>query len=184
MTYGSGELSGYSSVSLLGTGATGVVRVMRHDQTGRLIAVKFLAASLAGVPEFRERFRREAAILEKLRHPHIANLHWYVEDSTGAAIAMELVNGVELKHLIGQGVATPEAALLVLRGSLSALGHAHQAGVVHRDYKPGNVLVDAQGISRPVHFGLAAPVGETGVIEGTPKYAAPEQWRGAAATPA
>ncbi|HEV7678437.1 MAG TPA: protein kinase [Candidatus Dormibacteraeota bacterium] len=185
MTEGSSaDLEGYVSVSVLGSGATGVVRVMRQEAGGGLEAVKFLADPLVGDRVFRARFRHEAAILERLRHPHIASLLWYVEDERVVAIGMELVDGVQLRRVIASGVASPEAALVVLRGSLSALQHAHAAGVVHRDYKPANVLVDGQGISRLVDFGIAAGVGEAGVVEGTPAYTAPEQWRGEAATPA
>ncbi len=176
------EFDNLTPVRELGRGATGVVMVMR-DASGTLFAVKTLAPSLAQVAEFRERFRGEAAILEGLDHPNIARLRGYHETDATAAIAMDLVDGAPLNRLIAGGSATPHAALVVLRGSLSALESAHAVGVVHRDYKPANVIVDTSGVSRLVDFGIAAPSGTAGVAEGTPAYAAPEQWNGAAATP-
>jgi serine/threonine-protein kinase len=110
----------------------------------------------------------------------------YVEaPGEGAAIVMELVEGVSLHEMITRnGAASPEAALVVLKGSLLGLTAAHAAGIVHRDYKPENVLVDASGESKLTDFGVAVRVGLPTVASGTPLYMAPEQWAGAPATPA
>ena len=178
------RFAGYTELRELGRGATGRVIVARHDADGSLVAIKELSAEMLGDAAFVSRFRAEAEILRGLRHPNIVALYWYVEQPDGAAIAMEAVDGVALRRLLDSGPTEPEAALLTLRGSLLALDHAHRAGVVHRDYKPENVLVDATGASRLIDFGIAVPRGESGWRAGTPSYMAPEQWAAGEATPA
>ena len=127
------------------------------------------------------RFTREAQVLASLNHPHIAAIYG-VEDG---AIVMELINGVNLAELIkAEGATGPEAALLVLKGSLLGLSAAHIMGVVHRDYKPGNVLVRGDGVSKLAGFGIAVRAGDDAPAAGTPAYMAPEQWRGNPVTPA
>src|SRR5690606_15064670 len=102
----------------------------------------------------------------------------------GAAIVMEFVDGVTLRALLDHsGAMRPEAALVVLKGSLLGLAAAHEAGVVHRDYKPENVLVPDDGTSKLADFGVAVPVGPAG-FAGTPAYMAPEQWEAGAVTTA
>jgi len=114
----------------------------------------------------------------------VVRLFRFVESEQGAAIVMEAINGVSLKAVLGEnGALAPEAALLVLKGSLLGLAAAHAVGVVHRDYKPANVVVQADGLSKLVDFGVAVLAGE-GSLAGTPAYMAPEQWRGEPCTPA
>ena len=111
--------------------------------------------------EFAEMFRGEAAVLASMDNPHVVRLYEYVESSSGAAIVMELVDGVSLRQILArQGGTTPEAALVVLQGSLLGLAAAHARGVVHRDYKPDNVLVDGDGASKLTDFGIAARAGD------------------------
>ncbi|MEU6201253.1 serine/threonine-protein kinase [Streptomyces sp. NPDC047061] len=178
-------VSGYTQEKELGAGASGRVVLATHDTTGTRVAIKYLADQLRDDPTFREVFRAEARLLGELRSPHVVELYEYVESPRGAAIVMELVDGVPLRRLLREhGATTPEAALVVLRGSLLGLAAAHAAGVVHRDYKPDNVLVAADGSSKLVDFGIAVPSGVAANASGTPTYMAPEQWTGGAAGPA
>ena len=181
------QLSGYTPVRPLGSGASGTVVLATHDATGTSVAIKYLTPVLGDEATFRAAFRREAELLGRIDDPHVSRLYEYVESADGAAIVMELVNGVSLRQMLREhGPTTPESALCVLKGSLAGLAAAHAHGVVHRDYKPENVLVTGEGLSKLADFGIATPVGHgTGtVVTGTPRYMAPEQWTGAPATPA
>ena len=188
MTGGAGgkwEVPGCVAVRTLGEGAGGRVVLARHVATGVPVAIKYLSDRLRGDQEFLARFRAEARLLGDLRHPCVVGLYEYVEARRGAAIVMEAVDGVSLRELLRtRGATGPEAALVLLKGSLLGLGAAHTAGVVHRDYKPENVLVRADGSSALVDFGIAVRVGRETEAAGTPAYMAPEQWRGEAAGPA
>ncbi|MGI5328630.1 serine/threonine-protein kinase [Actinomadura nitritigenes] len=181
---GGWRVPGYSELRVLGEGAQGRVVLARHDGTGRPAAIKYLAGALAGDAEFRERFRGEADLLRRLHHPFVARLYGLVETADGAAIVMEAVDGASLKAVLAHsGPLAPEAALAVLKGSLLGLAAAHDLGIVHRDYKPANVIVRGDGCSKLIDFGIAVEAGEGG-RSGTPVYMAPEQWRGEPASPA
>jgi len=173
----------YTTLSELGAGATGTVEAARHEPTGELVAIKRLSPEFLGDETFLDRFRAEAAVLRTIQHPNIVALYEYIEAAGLAAIVMELVRGAPLQRLISSGPTRPEAALAVMRGSLLGLQEAHRAGIVHRDYKPANVLVDGAGRSRLVDFGIAVRRGEGGWRAGTPEYMAPEQWAAGEATP-
>ncbi|MFF9063426.1 serine/threonine-protein kinase [Streptomyces sp. NPDC014882] len=176
---------GYSESLELGSGASGRVVLAVHEPTGVPVAVKYLSESLRTRPGFVHGFRAEAQLLAGLSSPHVAGLYEYVEATDGAAIVMELVDGVSLRAaLTRQGPLSPEAALAVLKGSLLGLADAHRVGVVHRDYKPENVLVSPEGVSKLVDFGIAVDAGVRAGAAGTPAYMAPEQWTGAPASPA
>jgi serine/threonine-protein kinase len=176
---------GYTEARELGSGASGRVALAVHEETGLPVAVKYLSESLRTRPGFVAEFRAEARLLGGLESPHVAGLYEYVEGPDGAAIVMELVDGLSLRRLLTQEAPlVPEAALTLLKGSLLGLADAHRLGVVHRDYKPENVLVTAEGTSKLVDFGIAATDGTTAGIAGTPSYMAPEQWTGAPASPA
>jgi serine/threonine-protein kinase len=157
----------------------------KHDPTGTLVAIKYLRRELLADAEFAQLFRAEAAVLASLDDPNVVRLYEYVESPAGAAIVMELIGGVTLREILTfQGKTTAEAALVVLRGSLLGLAAAHRRGVVHRDYKPENVLVNGDGISKLTDFGIAARAGDHPVPAGTLLYAAPEQMAGSASSPA
>ena len=133
----------------LGSGGFGDVVLARHDTSGNLVAIKYLRGDLLADPQFAVMFRDEAATLASLADPNIVRLYEYAESPSGAAIVMELVDGVSLREILArQGKTTAEAARVVLRGSLLGLAAAHRHGVVHRDYKPENVLINEEGISK------------------------------------
>ncbi len=180
------SVPGYSEVRVLGSGGFGEVVLARHDASGTLVAVKYVHPDkLAEDPRFTELFRAEAAMLASVDDPHVVRLYEYVEAPRGAAIVMELVDGTSVREIVAhQGATSAEAALVVLQGSLLGLAAAHAAGVVHRDYKPENVLVDGAGVSKLTDFGIAARSGERALPAGTWAYAPPEQWAGGPASPA
>ncbi|MCK8433157.1 serine/threonine protein kinase [Streptomyces sp. D2-8] len=179
------EVPGYTESLELGSGASGRVVLAVHEETGVPVAVKYLSETLRVRPGFVHDFRAEARLLGGLESPYVAGLYEYVESPDGAAIVMELVEGVPLRALLKrEGPLGPEAALVVLKGSLLGLADAHRVGVVHRDYKPENVLVMPDGSSKLVDFGIAVDTGTSAGVAGTPSYMAPEQWTGAPASPA
>ena len=179
------SVPGYTGLRTLGSGGFGEVVLARHDRSETPVAIKYLRQNLLSDPEFAEMFRNEATVLAALDDPHVVRLYEYVESPYGAAIVMELIDGVSLRKILtGQGKTTPEAALVVLRGSLLGLAAAHQHGVVHRDYKPENVLVNGDGDSKLTDFGIAARAGESPIAAGTLVYAPPEQFGGSPASPA
>jgi serine/threonine-protein kinase len=177
---------GYTEERELGHGASARVVAATRDDTGQQVAIKYLAPRLLRDPNFLARFREEVELLASIDVPHVVRLFDYVEDpGVGAAIVMELVDGVSLHEMITrQGATSPESALVVLKGSLLGLAAAHQLGIVHRDYKPENVLVDGAGNSKLTDFGVAVKAGQRAPVGGTPLYMAPEQWNGEPATPA
>jgi serine/threonine-protein kinase len=177
---------GYAQERELGQGASGRVVAAVNVVTGQRVAIKYLADRLFRDPKFLAGFRAEAGLLKSLEVPQVVRLLDYAEaPGMGAAIVMELIDGVSLHQLIARnGPAGPESALAVLKGSLLGLAAAHAAGIVHRDYKPDNVLVDGQGNSKLSDFGIAIRAGRNVPVAGTPLYMAPEQWHGAPATPA
>ncbi|WP_412516710.1 serine/threonine protein kinase [Actinomadura madurae] len=175
------RLTGFTEDRELGRGAQGRVVLARHAESGTPVAIKYLAEGDAAAITA---LRAEAQMLGRLTSPYVARLFQFVESDQGAAIVMEAVDGVSLKEVLREhGTLAPEAALLVLKGSLLGLAAAHAVGVVHRDYKPANVVVRSDGLSKLVDFGVAVLAGE-GSRSGTPVYMAPEQWRGDPATPA
>ncbi|MFE4580954.1 serine/threonine-protein kinase [Streptomyces chartreusis] len=177
---------GYDYVRDLGSGATGQVLCATHRSSQTPVAVKLLSPDLLSETASLERFRAEARILGRLSHPNIATLYEYVETQAYAAIVMELVAGASLRTLLNDDPAVPPvAALAMLKGSLLALMTAHENGIIHRDYKPGNVMVTHLGESKLVDFGIAVALRSEGVhLSGTPAYMAPELWLGSPATAA
>ncbi|MCG6493784.1 serine/threonine-protein kinase [Kitasatospora sp. A2-31] len=177
---GGWQLPEYRHVRELGAGAAGRVVLAHHDPTGTPVAIKYLHDAAGGAE-----LRREAAVLARVDSPYVTRLYEYVECGPYAAIVMELIDGISLRALLrAEGATTPEAALVVLKGSLLGLAAAHAVGLVHRDYKPANVLVAANGTTKLVDFGIAVPSGDDRDVSGTPAYLAPEQWTGAPASPA
>src|ERR1700678_4178191 len=178
------RVPGYTELRTLGSGGFGEVVLARDDGSGALVAVKYLRRELLDDPEFTGMFRAEARVLASLQDPNVVRLYEYVESASGAAIVMELIDGVSVREILSaQGATSAEAALVVLQGSLLGLAAAHARGVVHRDYKPENVLVDRAGVSKLTDFGIAARTGDRAIAAGTLAYAPPEQFSGGPASP-
>ncbi|QLL07480.1 serine/threonine-protein kinase [Mycobacterium vicinigordonae] len=189
-------LSGrYRLQRLIATGGMGQVWEAVDSRLGRRVAVKVLKQEFSQDPEFIERFRAEARTTAMLNHPGIAQVHDYGEsalDGEGrtAYLVMELVNGEPLNSVLKRtGRLSLRHALDMLEQTGRALQIAHAAGLVHRDVKPGNILITPTGQVKITDFGIAkavdaAPVTQTGMVMGTAQYIAPEQALGHDATPA
>jgi ABC-type transport system substrate-binding protein len=178
------EVSGYRIVSLLGEGATGAVYLAR-DAEGAAVALKVLDPAVAADARFRERFVRESRVAALLDHPNIVSVRDAGEDAGLFYIAMEWVDGVDLRSLLRRdGPLEPERAVALIADVAAALDVAHAAGLVHRDVKPANILV-AGDQAQLCDFGLAKHTASaeslTGerMLVGTVAYIAPEQIEGA-----
>lgn len=148
-----------------------------YEATGAYVAIKHLNATLRRDAEFMDRYRSDTHRLVELEDPHVVRLYEYVETSGRAAVVMELVDGVTLRTLLTEhGRTSPEAALAVLKSTLLALAAAHERGVPHRDVKPENILVQADGTSKLADFGVVVHAEAPGVPAGTPAYMSPELW--------
>jgi len=149
----------------------------------RYVALKVLPAHLSDAPGFAERFRREARAVAKLEHPHILAVHDYGQEGELTYIAMRYVEGGTLKDLLGKPLALPLVVDLI-RQIAEALDYAHEHGVIHRDVKPSNVLLDRGNWTLLTDFGVARMLEATqqltgtGVGVGTPAYMSPEQGQG------
>ncbi len=192
------QFAGYLVQEFLGAGGMAAVYRAYHDGMGREVALKVLAESLAGDEAFRQRFLREARAVAKVEHPHIIPVYEAGQVRGVPYIAMRLVRGGDLRAMVDRDGPMPaRRAVAFLSPVASALDTAHEAGLVHRDVKPANMLVDV-GRLRPEHvylsdFGLARRVDQhgqdvtgltatglttPGQFMGTPEYASPEQITG------
>jgi serine/threonine-protein kinase len=193
-TLGSGRLLGgrYRLVERIAAGGQGEVWRAEDIGLGRPAAVKVLRGEYADNAEFRERFRREARSAASLSHPGIAQIFDYSEGDGGEApyLVMEYVAGESLSAAIAREAPMDPARVLDIVGAVaSALASAHAAGLVHRDVKPGNVLLGGDGSIKITDFGIAramdaSSLTRTGTLMGTPLYLAPEQAIGRPATAA
>jgi serine/threonine protein kinase len=182
-------------LSLIGRGGMGVVYKARQKSLHRHVALKLLAPERAGDPIFARRFAGEARSLAALNHPHIVGVHDFGEAGGYFYLLMEFVDGVNLRQLMKSRRLSPDEALGIITPVCDALQAAHERGIVHRDVKPENLLIDRNGMVKIADFGIArmvdepaaagisqtvsqAPTGHT-LAGGTPDYAAPEQ-RGSA----
>ncbi len=176
------QLDEYRLEMLLGRG--GMARVYRGLDTrlGRYVAIKVIDAPFRTDSEHTMRFEREAQAIAKLEHPHIVRLYRYGEAQGVLYMAMQYIEGSDLGFLLRSYHADhefiePEEALRITSEVCSALDYAHSKGVIHRDVKPSNIMLDQQGHAYLTDFGLAllTEVGTRGEIFGSPHYIAPEQ---------
>jgi len=186
----------YQIGDLIGRGGMADVHVGIDSRLGRRVAIKLLKPALATDPAFRSRFRREAQEAAKMAHPTIVRIfdagEETIVDETGVEvqlpfIIMEFVDGRLLKDMIADGPIEQGEAVRIISQVLTALEYSHRAGVVHRDVKPGNIMVTATGQVKVMDFGIAravsdssASIAETSTIVGTAQYFSPEQARGEA----
>jgi predicted Ser/Thr protein kinase len=182
------EIAGYRIDGVIGAGGMGVVYEATQLALERPVALKVLGA-VRSTDEFRARFRREAMLQAALEHPNVVPVYEAGDSEDGLFIAMKLVRGSDLKRLIEGGDLTPEQALELLAQAAEALDAAHAVGLVHRDVKPQNILVDESNHAYLADFGLSKGAGDrgftlTGAYTGSLDYAAPEQIRGETYGPA
>jgi eukaryotic-like serine/threonine-protein kinase len=174
----------YRIIRKLGAGGMANVYLAEDQELGRRVAIKILNERHANDDQFVERFRREAKNAAGLSHPNIVSIYDRGEAEGTYYIAMEYLDGRSLKELIvGRGPAPVHVAIDYTRKILDALRFAHRNGIVHRDIKPHNVIVDAEGRVKVTDFGIAragtSQMTEVGSIIGTAQYLSPEQAKGA-----
>jgi len=192
------RLGAYDVVAPLGSGGMGEVYRARDSRLDRDVALKVLPHEVASHPDRLARFEREARAVAALNHPNIVTVHSIESAGDTRFITMELVKGQSLDQLVSQGPMPVERLLDIGIPLADALVAAHARGVVHRDLKPGNVMVTREGRVKVLDFGLAkmsddaaalgatqaatvaAPISTAGQVVGTVPYMAPEQLRGEA----
>src|ERR1051325_3425128 len=187
-------VSHYRILEPLGEGGMGTVYVAEDLHLGRRVAIKFPTVT-SDKHQFRARFLREARAVSSLSHPHIGAIFDYGETSDGNPfLVMELVEGTSLSDLMHRGQITITRGVELIEAIAAALGEAHAHGIVHRDVKPSNVMVNERGVVKVLDFGLAKQINEeparsadpdartllatrtrSGAVVGTPLYLSPEQ---------
>jgi DNA-binding beta-propeller fold protein YncE len=176
-------LAGYRLDALIARGGMGVVYRATHLALDRPVALKVIAHHLADEEGFRDRFLSESRLAARLDHPNVVTVFDSREEDGELIVAMRLVEGGDLKRRIAEhGPLSPVAALDLLGQVADALDAAHAAGIVHRDVKPHNILLEGDQAYLS-DFGLAKALGDSGVLSGasivgTVEYMSPEQWRG------
>ena len=172
----------YQVVERIGRGAMGVVYRAHDAAMGRDVALKVLTADLEDDPDIRTRFHREAQAAASLSHPNIITIFDVGEDTERFYIVMELLRGMTLREFLKQAEASLPRKLDLMSQLCAGLGSAHSASIYHRDIKPGNIFVRADGILKILDFGVArlasSSMTAAGFIVGTPDYMSPEQARG------
>jgi len=185
ITRGSLIASRYEILSSLGKGGMGVVYKAHDRELDEIVALKLLRPDAASSPELARRFRAEIRLARKVGHRNVCRIYEYGTDGPLRYIAMEFVDGVDLKQVLRRHGALPtEDAFAIGAQVADGLAAIHELGIVHRDLKTSNIMVDSRGVARVMDFGIAKDVlGEstgataTGQVVGTPEYMSPEQGR-------
>ena len=178
----------YRLVEELGQGGMATIFRAVDTQLGRDVAVKLLRPEYLRDPDFSSRFRQEAQNAASLSHPNVVSVFDYGEDPSGPYIVMEFVDGEDLATILRRNGSLPPSQAARIAGAVArALAAAHARGIVHRDVKPGNVLIGRDGRVKVVDFGIARAVAEAqmtlpGTTLGSVHYFSPEQARGEPAT--
>ncbi|MFB8273958.1 serine/threonine-protein kinase [Nocardia colli] len=170
---------------LLGSGGTGQVWRAHDSIADRVVALKVLSATVADNPTYRQRFTREARLAAQVRGPHLAAIHAFGEFDGRLYLDMEFIAGTDLATLLRrEGQLSPARAVAIVVQIAQALDAAHRAGMVHRDVKPANIMVDAAGLAHLIDFGTAYRADQPAIttssnVVGTLAYMAPERFVGA-----
>ncbi len=192
MNIGSGAVFGgrYVLGDRIAVGGMGEVWRAEDQVLGRTVAIKLLSPALADQAGFAQRFREEARHTAALGHPNIAQVYDYGENDGAHWLVMEFVRGKPLSQILREeGPLPPERTVAIVSQAAEALQAAHDAGVIHRDVKPANILVRPDGVVKLTDFGIArakdaSPITRTGEVMGTAQYISPEQAMGRPVSPA
>jgi serine/threonine protein kinase len=177
------QVGKYKILEKVGQGATSTVYKGYDDALGRYVAIKTMSAESGGDETLRKRFEREAQSAARLAHPHIITVYDYGQEQDKLYIAMELLEGMDLKQaIVDHKLPTLDQQLDVMEQICEGLAFAHANEIIHRDLKPANIRLLADGQVKIMDFGLARQAGSdmtrTGLVMGTPYYMSPEQMRG------
>jgi predicted Ser/Thr protein kinase len=179
------RIGDYEIRRLLGRGGMGAVYLAHDHALDRRVALKILPRRLSADPEIVARFQREAMAMAKLRHPNLMHIYSVGEHKGHPFFAMEYIKGSTLSSVVRKaGSLPPEEAAHILAEIISALVKVHGQGLIHRDIKPGNIMIDEDGRAVLMDFGLARAESDVGLtadhtVLGTPNYMSPEQAKGA-----
>jgi serine/threonine protein kinase len=170
----------YRLIELIGRGGMGEVWRAFDTDTDRIVAIKVLPAHFSDNEDFKQRFRREAHAAARLNTPHVIPIHHYGEIDGRLYVDMRLIEGRDLEAVLADGPLEPARAVRIIEQVAKALHAAHEVGLLHRDVKPSNILLDRDDFAYLIDFGIARAADETRLTKsgntiGTFQYIAPER---------